>query len=88
MASIIYLDDDLIPTDRYPMNPNGSVLGTAAVSSVSGRHLAIMPHPERCFLKWQLPYMSSDIQTQLSKTKYSPWYMLFKNARDFCMDLV
>lgn len=86
--AIQYLDDDLIPTDRYPMNPNGSVLGTAAVSSVSGRHLAIMPHPERCFLKWQLPYMSSDIQTQLSKTKYSPWYMLFKNARDFCMDLV
>ena len=46
------------PTRLYPFNPNADHLGTAAISSDNGRHLAIMPHPERCFLDWQLPYKS------------------------------
>ncbi|TGZ53904.1 hypothetical protein DBV15_11864 [Temnothorax longispinosus] len=29
------------------MNPNGSVKGIAAICSKNGRHLAMMPHPER-----------------------------------------
>ena len=39
-------------TNTYPFNPNGSVNGIAALCSPDGRHLAIMPHPERTFLKW------------------------------------
>ncbi|KAG8085574.1 hypothetical protein GUJ93_ZPchr0010g8824 [Zizania palustris] len=34
----------------YPFNPNGSPLGIAALCSPDGRHLAMMPHPERCFM--------------------------------------
>lgn len=43
-------------TEQYPYNPNGSPLGIAALCSENGRHLAMMPHPERCFLTWQLPW--------------------------------
>ena len=81
---IQYVDDDGIPTDRYPLNPNGSIYGTAALTSISGRHLAIMPHPERCFLKWQLPYIPEELKEKMNDIKYSPWFMLFKNAYDFC----
>ena len=67
MFPIRYVDDDGKYTEQYPFNPNGSVKGVTAVSSNNGRHLAIMPHPERCFLKWQLPY----IPNEYNKVKYS-----------------
>jgi phosphoribosylformylglycinamidine synthase len=47
LAPIRYVDDDGRPTELYPMNPNGSPAGIAAVCSPDGRHLAMMPHPER-----------------------------------------
>ena len=62
----------------YPFNPNGSERGTAAISSRNGRHLAIMPHPERCFLKWQLPYLDN-----YKEIKESPWVYIFRNAYNF-----
>ena len=49
-----YVDDDNNATVEYPYNPNGSPEGIAALCSPDGRHLAMMPHPERCFLKWQV----------------------------------
>ena len=42
---------------KYPQNPNGSENGLGGVCSENGRHLAMMPHPERCFQKWQIPYL-------------------------------
>ena len=41
----------------YPFNPNGSPFGIAGLCTQDGRHLAMMPHPERTFLKWQWPWM-------------------------------
>ena len=41
-------------TEAYPFNPNGSPLGIAALCSPDGRHLAMMPHPERSWLAWQV----------------------------------
>ena len=67
------------PTRLYPFNPNGSEFGTAAISSDNGRHLAIMPHPERCFLDWQLPYKG----TYGNNLKQSPWVFIFRNAYRF-----
>ncbi len=32
--------------------------GVAGMVSNDGRHMAMMPHPERCFLKWQFPYIA------------------------------
>ena len=62
---------DKVITNDYPFNPNGSIAGIASICSKNGRHLALMPHPERCFLKWQLPYMPDEISDKLSmKTSY------------------
>ena len=41
------------PTSDYPFCPNGSKYGIAGLTDPSGRVLALMPHPERCFRKWQ-----------------------------------
>ena len=49
-APVRYVDDDGNVTTTYPFNPNGSVNGIAALCTPDGRHLAIMPHPERTFL--------------------------------------
>ena len=47
LAPIRYVDDDSKITEAYPFNPNGSPGGIAALCSPGGRHLAMMPHPER-----------------------------------------
>ena len=51
-----YTDASGEATEVYPFNPNGSPDGIAALTSANGRHLAIMPHPERCFMTWQNPW--------------------------------
>ncbi|MBN2661114.1 MAG: phosphoribosylformylglycinamidine synthase, partial [Tannerellaceae bacterium] len=38
--------------DGYPANPNGSPYSVAGVCSKDGRHLAMMPHPERAIFPW------------------------------------
>ena len=81
LAPVRYIDDSNEITTRYPFNPNGSVAGIAALCSADGRHLAIMPHPERTFLKWQWPWMPEDWQKNL---KVSPWLKMFQNARQWC----
>nr|CAD7462723.1 unnamed protein product [Timema tahoe] len=74
---IKYVDDDGEPTTTYPMNPNGSAGGVAGVCSQNGRHLAMMPHPERCVQLWQWPWMPSD---WANKYTVSPWLRIFQNA--------
>ncbi|XP_034937148.1 phosphoribosylformylglycinamidine synthase [Chelonus insularis] len=77
--AIKYTDDDGIPTEIYPMNPNGSVDGIAGICSVDGRHLAMMPHPERCTDMWQWPYIPPNWENQ-----FSPWLKMFANAFTWC----
>jgi phosphoribosylformylglycinamidine synthase len=50
LAPVRYADDAGDATEAYPFNPNGSPHGIAALCTPDGRHLAIMPHPERTFL--------------------------------------
>jgi phosphoribosylformylglycinamidine synthase len=77
LAPLRYVDDDGEVTKRYPFNPNGSLDGIAALCSEDGRHLAMMPHPERAFLKWQWPWLPREI----GRMRASPWLRLFQNAR-------
>jgi phosphoribosylformylglycinamidine synthase len=78
MIPLQYTDDDGVPTEEYPFNPNGSPRGVAGLVSKNGRHLAMMPHPERCFLDWQLPY------SQYTGKNYTAWFALFLNAYEWC----
>ena len=85
LAPIRYVDDGNFPTEAYPFNPNGSVAGIAALSSQDGRHLAMMPHPERCVLSWQWPWMPSEWQRDGIK---SPWMCMFYNAYEWCTSAI
>lgn len=82
LAPVRYCDDDGNPTEVYPFNVNGSPLGVAAICSPDGRHLAMMPHPERCFLMWQFPWYPT--QWNVDKKGPSPWLKMFQNAREWC----
>ena len=78
-----FLDDMGIPTEKYPFNPNSSPEGISSLCSPDGRHLAMMPHPERAFLEWQWPWMPGNWKEKLDA---SPWLKMFQNARKWCDD--
>ncbi|KAK4403285.1 putative phosphoribosylformylglycinamidine synthase, chloroplastic/mitochondrial [Sesamum angolense] len=82
LAPVKYCDDNGNPTEVYPFNLNGSPLGVAAICSPDGRHLAMMPHPERCFLMWQYPWYPKNWSVE--KKGPSPWLRMFQNAREWC----
>jgi phosphoribosylformylglycinamidine synthase len=81
LATVAYVDDKGKRTEKYPFNPNGSPQGITGLCSADGRHLAMMPHPERTFLKWQWPYLSEENKRDW---KASPWLKMFQNARRWC----
>ncbi|CAD6573939.1 MAG: hypothetical protein TREMPRED_000966 [Tremellales sp. Tagirdzhanova-0007] len=66
---------------RYPQNPNGSPEGIAAVQTVNGRVLAIMPHPERVVTaesnSWYPPELKAAWKGK------GPWFRLFQNVYAF-----
>lgn len=76
-----YVDDYQQPTEIYPMNPNGTVEGIAGICSVDGRHLAMMPHPERCTQMWQWPYVTPGFDFIKS-----PWQCMFDDAYMWCVE--
>ena len=63
--------------DGYPAKPNGSPWAVAGVCSADGRHLAMMPHPERSIFPWQCGYYPAD---RLGDD-VTPWIEAFLNAR-------
>ncbi|KAG0595885.1 hypothetical protein M758_UG206700 [Ceratodon purpureus] len=83
LVPLTYCDDAGESTDLYPFNPNGSPEGIAALCSPDGRHLAMMPHPERCFQMWQFPWYPEE-WTHIDAAGPSPWLRLFQNAREWC----
>lgn len=73
LAPLHWADDDGNPTEQYPLNPNGSPGGVAGVCSPDGRHLALMPHPERSVRPWQWAWRPPPFDTLTT----SPWLQLF-----------
>jgi len=81
LVALRYVDDNGNQTTEYPLNPNGTIDGIAGICSEDGRHLAMMPHPERCVLPWQWPWMPQSWREQM---KVTPWLHFFRNAYDWC----
>ena len=68
--------------DAYPGNPNGSDYSVAGICSLDGRHLAMMPHPERAFFPWQCgTYPAGRLGDDVT-----PWIEAFVNARKWVED--
>jgi phosphoribosylformylglycinamidine synthase len=90
LTPVAYVDDRGKPTEKYRLNPNGSPLGINALCSPDGRHLAMMPHPERSFLLWQWPWIPEawkqnwKFKVGDSQLWASPWLRFFQNARKWC----
>jgi phosphoribosylformylglycinamidine synthase len=62
----------------YPANPNGSDYAVAGICSRNGRHLAMMPHPERAIFPWQWAHYPAD---RRANDQMTPWVEAFVNAR-------
>ncbi|HEY1087387.1 MAG TPA: phosphoribosylformylglycinamidine synthase, partial [Archangium sp.] len=78
LVSARFVDHLGAPTERYPLNPNGSKDGVTALTTSDGRATILMPHPERVIrtaqLSWHPKTWGDD----------SPWLKFFENAREWC----
>ena len=72
-----FVDGYGAPTERYPANPNGSPGGITGITSMDGRALIMMPHPERVFRtvqnSWHPSHWGED----------APAMRMFRNARSW-----
>lgn len=78
-----YTDGYGRPTQVYPANPNGSEDAVAGMCSPDGRHLCIMPHPDRTFLDFQWPDYPHAWSTKKKPNHVSPWIRMFENAYEW-----
>jgi phosphoribosylformylglycinamidine synthase len=74
LVPLQYVDNRHRVTETYPHNPNGSARAVACLTTDDGRVTVLMPHPERAFMKRQLPGRGGD-------GPYSEWLRFFQNAR-------
>ena len=82
LSPIRYVDYAGEITEKYPLNPNGASNGIAGLCSEDGRHLAMMPHPERCIKMWQWAWKPREWKN----LKSSPWLKMFRNAYEWCIE--
>ncbi len=74
-VSLRYVDNYGTPTERYPLNPNGSPEGITGLTSTDGRFTILMPHPERVFRAVQNSWHPREWGED------GPWLRMFRNAR-------
>ncbi|MDQ1315330.1 MAG: phosphoribosylformylglycinamidine synthase, partial [Pseudomonadota bacterium] len=70
-----YVDHYGVPTETYPLNPNGSPGGLTGFTTADGRFSILMPHPERVFRGAQLSWKPDGMSGA------APWLRMFRNAR-------
>jgi len=73
--ALAYVDNVGEPTERYPLNPNGSADGVAGLTTDDGRVTILMPHPERVFRT------VTNSWHPRSWGERGPWLRMFENAR-------
>ena len=80
LVTMQYVDHTGKPTQKYPLNPNGSLLAIAGLTTPDGRHTVCMPHPiDRSFYSWQCPWLPDEFQG----LEVTPWLKMFQNAREW-----
>lgn len=56
--TVRYVDDQNVPTEAWPANPNGSPGAVAGVCDPTGRLFGLMPHPDAFLYPFQHPQWS------------------------------
>ncbi len=77
LVALRYVDGQGNVADTYPLNPNGSPAGIAAMTTPDGRFTICMPHPERAFRTVQHSWAPREWGEE------GPWIRMFQNARVF-----
>ena len=77
-----YVDSGGLPTEHYPLNPNGSLGGVAGVQTPDGRIAAIMPHPERVTMLEANSWYPQELREEWGAV--GPWFRMFQSARKWC----
>ena len=77
-----YVDSSGVPTEIYPLNPNGSLGGVAGVQTRDGRVAAIMPHPERVTMLEANSWYPRELKDEWGAV--GPWFQMFLSARKWC----
>ncbi len=76
-ASLRFVDNHGVATERYPFNPNGSPNGLTGVTTADGRFSVLMPHMERVHRTVQMSWAPD----AWAGNDASPWIRVFQNAR-------
>ena len=75
IVALRFVDNRGVPTEVYPLNPNGSPGGITGLTTADGRFTVLMPHPERGFRTVQQSWHPQGWGED------SPWMRMFRNAR-------
>lgn len=80
--ALYYADANGTPTDKYPLNPNGSEDNIAGICDESGRIFSLMPHPERYIMASQHP-----LWTSRNENGWGDGFKIFQNAVEWVNSL-
>ncbi|MBU0628560.1 MAG: phosphoribosylformylglycinamidine synthase I [Nanoarchaeota archaeon] len=72
-----YCDETGNIADKFPANPNGSLINIAGIVNKKGNVLAMMPHPERAAWMRQVPGMHSNGESA------GPGRKIFESIREY-----
>jgi phosphoribosylformylglycinamidine synthase len=75
IACVRFVDNSGAPTERFPLNSNGSAGGQTGFTTTDGRVTILMPHPERVIRSVQMSWRPREWGED------SPWMRMFRNAR-------
>ena len=75
LLALRFVDNRGVPTETYPLNPNGSPQGATGFTTADGRFTILMPHPERMFRTVQQSWHPDGWGED------GPWLRMFRNAR-------
>ncbi|MBA8882481.1 phosphoribosylformylglycinamidine synthase [Dokdonella fugitiva] len=75
IVAVRFVDNHGRPTERFPLNSNGSPGGATGFTAADGRVTILMPHPERVVRSVQLSWRPREWGED------SPWMRMFRNAR-------
>ncbi len=81
--SLQYIDPETkTPTEKYPLNPNGSKNGIAGICDPTGRIFGLMPHPEAFLSPFNHPFWTR-LKAEGNLPEEGDGVKIFRNAAEY-----